>query len=713
MRPRIVVALTIFALIASNAAHACGPFFPYAYLAFGRERDVLKLPEASFYNELCRVMNVERTADDLYFEPFGQRANTLAADAQALADALGAAGTADDAAAVIVGEYRRAREPDPPAGRSIPYDQIPREFALYAEGASKYHVGENDAAIAKWKELLALPADQRKFKSVWAAYMIGRALRDTDVAQANAYFEQTRALANEGYADPLALSGESYGWQGFIANKAGDIATALENYATQFTYGGINADSALSSLHMICSRAFDTPESLAACATRETASAVLTAWVVSHPGYARSKAWVALLANANAAELPQADLLAWIAYHAADFESARKLLNAKSAATPYGNWVRSKLLLRDGKVDDAMALMQQIAVDRDAASVKPYQFEYYDEYPPHSSIDAELGVLLLGKQRYAESFERFIRAGFWRDAAYVGERVMSLDELKSYIEKHSQDPAMATPLATGYYYMDEWDPQTTDGVPKIPNYLELTRYLLARRLARENRWADAQSYWPAPIAERAAQLVTLRNEAKAGQPPATKQTTLEWFLGSKAKIVVDRDRAKKLYDAATFTRQYGMELLGTEVQPDWHMFGGLFDLPGHHGPRARWARSNPTEGIDEPVPAPEPEELPEELVRVLSASDDELKRLRESGPTPNQRFHYRYVAADLMWQAAQNLPDNDVETLRALYTGGSYLKNRDPKAANKFYRSLVWRNLNMPYAQEADRLRWFPENPPE
>ena len=713
MRPRIVVALTIFALIASNAAHACGPFFPYAYLAFGRERDVLKLPEASFYNELCRVMNVERTADDLYFEPFGQRANTLAADAQALADALGAAGTADDAAAVIVGEYRRAREPDPPAGRSIPYDQIPREFALYAEGASKYHVGENDAAIAKWKELLALPADQRKFKSVWAAYMIGRALRDTDVAQSNEYFEQTRALANEGYADPLALSGESYGWQGFIANKAGDIATALENYATQFTYGGTNADSALSSLHMICSRAFDTPESLAACATRETASAVLTAWVVSHPGYARSKAWVALLANANAAELPQADLLAWIAYHAADFESARKLLNAKSAATPYGNWVRSKLLLRDGKVDDAIALMKQISPELMAANpIREYAGEYYGDAPPITSINGELGVLLLGKEQYAESFERFISAGMWLDAAYVGERVMTIEELNAYVSGHGSDPALNTALEGGIY-LNVWEPEQNEATPKSPTYLDLTRYLLARRLARSNNWASAAPFWPAPIADRAKQLVALRIEAKAEQPPATKQSPLSWFLGSKARIVVDRERARKLYDAAVFTRQNGMEFLGTEVQPDWRVFGGWFELAGYYDPRARWEGPHTPKYQSENEPAPEKEELPEELERVLSASSDELKRLKDSAPAPNQRFHYRYTAADLMWQAAQNLPNDDIDTMRALYTGGSYLKGRDPKAANKFYRSLVWRNLNMPYAQNADRLRWFPENPPE
>ena len=713
MRFRCAIFIAIYALTTSHVALACGPFFPYAYLAFGREHDVLKLPEASFYNELCRVMNVDPMANDSYYDPSSQQANSLAADAQSLTDALKAAGMSDDAATEIVGKYRVSREPKA-SRRSVPSDQIPREFTLYAEGASLYWAGDFDQAVAKWKELLALPAEQRKYKSVWAAYMIGRALRDTDAAQANAAFEQARALASEGYPDPLALAGESYGWQGYVANNAGDIAAAVENYAKQFAHGGANAASASASLHMICSRAFDTPEALAACATNQIASAVLTAWVISHPGYSQGETWSALLANANAVDLPQADLLAWIAYNAADFDSARKLLDAKSAETPYGDWVRSKLLLRDGKVDDALALMKQISPEVMASiPLREYAGYYYGDAPPMTSIDGEIGVLLLGKNQYAESFERFINAGMWLDAAYVGERVMTTGELKAYITGHENDAALNETLGDGYYYLNAWEPEQDQTTPKSPTYLDLTRYILARRLARANQWAEAQPYWPAPIAERAAQLVALRSEGKADQPPVTKQSTLAWFLGSTPNVVIDRDRAKKLFDAAVFTRKNGMQLLGTEVQPDWHVFGGWFELPGYYGSRARWEGPHAPKYSDETAPAAEPENLPEELDRALSASDDELRRLRESAPTPNQRFHYRYTAADLMWQAAQNLPDNDIDTMRALYTGGTYLKGRDPKAANRFYRSLIWRNPNMPYAQNADKLRWFPESPPE
>ncbi|HRI89722.1 MAG TPA: hypothetical protein PK869_15720, partial [Candidatus Hydrogenedentes bacterium] len=79
---------------------------------------------------------------------------------------------------------------------------------------------------------------------------------------------------------------------------------------------------------------------------------------------------------------------------------------------------------------------------------------------------------------------------------------------------------------------------------------------------------------------------------------------------------------------------------------------------------------------------------------------------------PNKRFHYRYVAAELQWDCSALLPKNDVDNMVALWRGGTYIKNLDPAAANKFYRALVWRNLNMPYAKDTDRYRWFLSDEP-
>lgn len=177
---------------------------------------------------------------------------------------------------------------------------------------------------------------------------------------------------------------------------------------------------------------------------------------------------------------------------------------------------------------------------------------------------------------------------------------------------------------------------------------------------------------------------------------------MEWFLGKRPRVVVDRDRAAALFHAGELTREYGLRLMGTEVSPDWAVFDGNFALRGADDGRLATPRNFGTYDI-----------LPDATKRVLQASEDEARRAREHLPVPYKRFHYRYVAADLMWQCAALLPNDDVDTMRALWTGGMYIQLRDPQAANRFYRSLVWRNPNMPYAQQADRRRWFPPEPPQ
>jgi hypothetical protein len=63
-------------------------------------------------------------------------------------------------------------------------------------------------------------------------------------------------------------------------------------------------------------------------------------------------------------------------------------------------------------------------------------------------------------------------------------------------------------------------------------------------------------------------------------------------------------------------------------------------------------------------------------------------------------------------QCAQLLPDNDELTAAALYRGGKYLMNRDPRAADKFYKALVRRCGDLPLGRQADALHWFPPQNP-
>jgi len=144
-----------------------------------------------------------------------------------------------------------------------------------------------------------------------------------------------------------------------------------------------------------------------------------------------------------------------------------------------------------------------------------------------------------------------------------------------------------------------------------------------------------------------------------------------------------RVRAENLFNAAQLAREYGMELLGTEHMPDWHMWNGSFPFPDTPRLKSSWA------------------------------TDDEKRRAAAHLPTPNERFHYRYYAADLMWECAGLLPDNDPMTARALWHGGTWLAKRDPASADRFYKALVKRCGKLPIGREADRLRWFPKELPE
>jgi hypothetical protein len=98
-----------------------------------------------------------------------------------------------------------------------------------------------------------------------------------------------------------------------------------------------------------------------------------------------------------------------------------------------------------------------------------------------------------------------------------------------------------------------------------------------------------------------------------------------------------------------------------------------------------------------------------ETFTLFPASADELRREVQHKPDPDVRFHYRYQAAFLGWEAAKLMPNNSDETARVLWTAGSWLKAQDPQTADLFYKSLVRRCRKTALGAEADRIRWFPE----
>jgi len=144
-------------------------------------------------------------------------------------------------------------------------------------------------------------------------------------------------------------------------------------------------------------------------------------------------------------------------------------------------------------------------------------------------------------------------------------------------------------------------------------------------------------------------------------------------------------------------------MMGAEGEPDWSVFEGQFELKGATNYRIRNKEGEYYSGEERQAPSGS----------TFAASVEEKQRVAAHTVPTEKRFHYRYYAAELMWQCAQLLPDNDELTAAALYKGGTFLMKRDPKAADRFYKALVRRCSSLPIGRQAETLHWFPSQTPK
>src|SRR5258708_20522126 len=63
-------------------------------------------------------------------------------------------------------------------------EEFASEFSDYHRGAIAYRLGDWDEARKAWEELLNRPANERHYRNVWAAFMLGRGGFKTGSAQA-------------------------------------------------------------------------------------------------------------------------------------------------------------------------------------------------------------------------------------------------------------------------------------------------------------------------------------------------------------------------------------------------------------------------------------------------------------------------------------------------------------------------------------------------
>ncbi len=597
---------------------------------------------------------------------------------------------------------------------------LPIEFVDYLNGAADFREKKFPAARIHFEAILARPLEERRHRSTIAAYMLGRiALKegDPDFEKSIPHFRRVLALREEGCGDIFRVGWDALQCVADYEIKFGDKPGLGKRY-----YFGLARSGHRYTLNQLKKliRESDLPQAAKDPFLRQVTTAVLfgssSQTLQWNPNEAKQgtlpEQWLTALENAKVQD-SEACRLAWMAYLGGDFISAKRWLKRAETLDASGYWIQAKLDLQAGKIPPAQRAlnkaMPEFSTDLSANSAHPTTLPHpTDQGWPMISHETlrnyrssqywgDQGLVKLANNDFIGALDAFYRSGYWYETAYVAEELLSRDELLAWVLKNCPDND----------YLEQ-----IGGVPAYRHGEESTisaklRYLTARRLARDHYFKNAESLLPKSLRPIFSHYV---NGYRALQ-----NTKLS-----------EEERISKGWKTAQIHRKLGMELFGTELEPDWYCLGqGDFD--GYEYTESRLnqkieSKINPDFNDHfrnpywEKLFAKASEPVDSEYWRPikggeqLPATNDERWRHRNYAMLPNShRFHYRHVAADLAWEVAQLMPGESRETARVLAISGKWLSVRTPQPAVLFFRSLVNRNRSTELGHEADMRNWFPD----
>lgn len=651
-RHKRVLVTAMAGVLFSLQAQACGPFFS-TILVTDRQAHMAYLPEGDVYVQLSHVLPAKE-----------------------------AALVADEASSVEQVEVKDLTQEQVPqlkalrAGAGLASEKstaLPEDVHLYTQGAIAFNTAwprrdesdgyegqsseegpatttsaaadVNAVAVAREKFLavMALPEAAKKSRALWASFMLGRmATFDGDDKQAANYFSQVRQLAALGYKDELGLAVATYGLEArpfyLMATDKHPLSEgvtvavayqkALQLYAQQAAY---NSPSAYQSLRMTIEHLMEKPEIAAQLMGDKFIQQLIFAYAFS--GYFSDQVRLELLAKLEQqqqSDIPDPDVVAAFAYRQGRSDLAAHFV--KNSSTPLAAWVKAKLALQQGDnkvaLDAYVQASKAFPVDENWNSSSPEPNDYMREgVTPNCLINSELGLLQLQRSEYVQALHYLYLGAkdYWMDAAYVAERVVTTDELKSFVDQR----APAVNSAEGHVWGDANPPAQI-------------RNLLARRLMRDKRYQEAANYFDEP---------ELQQKARDYAAQLARAQTM-WLPAAY--------KAEALFKASQLARYSGMELMGYEGAPDYAAWDGMFEYG--------W---------------------PDDINVGGLVSAGEKQRFDASKAKPEKRFHYRFVAAQLASQAADLLPTRSQAFAAVLCEATHYLLVRYPEDAAPFYQRYL------------------------
>lgn len=521
----------------------------------------------------------------------------------------------------------------------------------YLAGAADFKNGDFDKASGHFQAVIDLPDPERRPRATYAAFMLGRlAASAKDADKMAKSFALVREFARAGALDPEGLAVASFGEEALYhlrraeslladgklpepaaSDYGREIGRATSLYAEQAVRG---SEGGVASLRIVARELIKAPGAAAAAIEEPSGRRLLAVYTLASLDNwgASGKSWgavwehneapasvqpddlLSLLAAAAEKHAPEwltdGDRLAALAYRLGRYDLAKTY--AEKTTGPLSAWVRAKLALQAGDLPAAAALYAEAA-----KAFPPAAEQSPIDDSNRALLAAETGAVALARGEYVEALRLLDGPGddYYLDAAYIAERVLTIEELKAYVDgkAHGRQPAR-------------------DRISGI----------LARRLMREGRGAEAVSYY---------------------KEDATRQQASDYvrLLEAAERRWTRIGRAEALFGAAKIARNAGLDIMGSEEEPDEvYLHGDYFHaLPGADAPTGDFVTSG------------------------------EQQRFAASGVKPDKRWHYRYVAADEAEKAADLLPPRSQAFAIVLACATDWTISTDPARAQVFYARYV------------------------
>ena len=581
---------------------------------------------------------------------------------------------------------------------------VPKAYALYQQSLTV----DRESAIKLMDELLALPAEERKPLAAIAKYRRARLTMSLEdwatlsdeatkqrLAAIRADLASVEAHAREGSLDPAQISENTAYWLAYtrcmilpserlVRLGEADFAGSVDTYLRMPQRGEANAvNSCMMLAHKLCGEGYFQP-----ALVDEDLRMLVTIFLTSNGSHNRERQlssdvlvdrrrqWLEAL---DAAKVPPTFAPAHVAIlqlAVGRWQACAETCAMMPAADPTRRLLLSRCNLRlSGDRDVSRAFLDggsprlDLTTPAKGFTTLTTDQTTIDPLDPKTvlrRVHGESGMLALSAGDIPTALRHFDEGDFLMESFYLGECLLTVDELKDYVDRRQIPPNKGHGADDYSYYP-----------------LVNLRELLSSRLMRAGRLEEALEYVAPKLRTQATNYVLLRRAAERSDVGA-------------------RERADSHWRSALAIRQLGEIIQHSPFGLSWS--GGSWYVGYGYWPRVRLGQS-----MDDRQPLP---------MEIAPAGKDETRRLLSWQSQHIDRADLserdaRYASFRHALEAARLLPDNDPAGAEILQYAGNLLKYREPKAAVPAYRLLVTRFPQTPYGQHAVAKKWFSAERPE